>query len=166
MTKSQKPTKIKNCPPKKILEWFGNKKIVNLSFFKTVLWLFTANWIFQNIFAFELTLRWSDTPWCIFGQHCSNVKITHWHYCHPRGVKRELFRRSRLVNALYSSLQYCSVDYQTEHDTPTPAPPPSPTTIMQNGILAPWSHKSKKYLSQNTTVTAAARKNALNYTVG
>ena len=41
-------------------------KQVNLLVFMTMLWIFSANWCFQKYLGSELTLRWSDTPWCIF----------------------------------------------------------------------------------------------------
>ena len=58
-------------------------KQVNLLVFMTILWLFSVNCWFQKKISSKLTLRRSDTPWCIFDILSSFWvhwdTLAHWH---------------------------------------------------------------------------------------
>ena len=82
MKKSKNPTQIENCLGNKFPGWFDHKNKSTYCFI-TVSWLFSANWCFHKIFYSKLTLRWSDTPWCIFDIPRSCLvhwdTLAHWH---------------------------------------------------------------------------------------
>ena len=65
--KIRKPVKFQNCPKKLSPQWFGHKISEPIDFHDNVVIIQHKLMIFsKKKLGSELTLRWSDTPWCIF----------------------------------------------------------------------------------------------------
>ena len=58
--------KIQNCPPKKFPGWFGHKTSEPNGFPDNFVFIQRKLIFSEKKLCSKLTLRWSDTPWCIF----------------------------------------------------------------------------------------------------